>query len=246
MSSNLEQLMEFAYKILRIRFGDEIFLMNNTNLAYILTSDPDEIKNLKERILPWVVVLGIAGRDRLPKERVSYQSRDIADIARQCGLEMEREIPFTGNKELSKIIFNHSSDPYWKLRYKDECRDIFFLTTLNKAPKFINKMCSVLDKYNYDAADMGVYLQPVQQGASCHCEFILPFDSENDWKVSRMKDLYHKASEELSNLGAFYSRPYGSWASIAFNRDAQTTRIVKELKSIFDPNNIMNPGKLCF
>lgn len=246
MSFNLEQLIEFTYKILRIRFGDEIFLMNNANLAYILTSDPDEIKKFKEKIPPWVVVLGIAGRDRLPKERVSYQSQDIADIARQCGLEMEREIPCAGNKELSKIIFNYSSDPYWKLRYKDECQDIFFLTTLDKAPEFINKMYSVLEKYNYDTTDMGVYLQPVQQGASCHCEFNLPFDNKNDREVSRMKDLYHKASEELSNLGAFYSRPYGLWASMAFNRDAQTTRIVKELKSIFDPNNIMNPGKLCF
>ena len=246
MSFNLKQLIEFAYKILRMRFGDEIFLLNNTNLAYILTSDHDEIKKLKERIPPWIVVLGIAGRDRLPNERVSYQSRDIADIARHCGLEMEREIPCSSNKELPEIIFNHSSDPYWKLRYKDECRDIFFLTTLDKTPEFIEKMYSVLEKYNYDAADMGVYLQPVQQGASCHCEFNLPYDSKNDWKVSRMKDLYNKASEELSSQGAFYSRPYGSWASIAFNRDFQTTRIVKKLKNIFDPNNIMNPGKLCF
>jgi FAD/FMN-containing dehydrogenase len=61
-----------------------------------------------------------------------------------------------------------------------------------------------------------------------------------------MKGLYVKASEELLKQGAYFSRPYGIWANMAFNRDAQTTAVLKKIKGIFDPNNIMNPGKLCF
>lgn len=30
------------------------------------------------------------------------------------------------------------------------------------------------------------------------------------------------------------------------NRDAATVTALKKIKAIFDPNNIMNPGKLCF
>jgi FAD/FMN-containing dehydrogenase len=46
--------------------------------------------------------------------------------------------------------------------------------------------------------------------------------------------------------GAYYSRPYGIWSQLAFNRDAQTTIVLRKIKGIFDPNNILNPGKLCF
>jgi FAD/FMN-containing dehydrogenase len=61
-----------------------------------------------------------------------------------------------------------------------------------------------------------------------------------------MKELYTRASEDLLNQGAYYSRPYGIWAPMAFNRDAQTTVVLKKIKGIFDPNNVLNPGKLCF
>ena len=64
--------------------------------------------------------------------------------------------------------------------------------------------------------------------------------------MSRIKELYTKASEELLQKGAYYSRPYGIWADMAFNRDAQTTTVLKKVKGIFDPNNVMNPGKLFF
>jgi FAD/FMN-containing dehydrogenase len=30
------------------------------------------------------------------------------------------------------------------------------------------------------------------------------------------------------------------------NRDGASVEMLKNLRQIFDPNNIMNPGKLCF
>ena len=61
-----------------------------------------------------------------------------------------------------------------------------------------------------------------------------------------MKELYTRTSEELLKQGAYYSRPYGIWSPMAFNRDSQTTMVLKKIKGIFDPNNVLNPGKLCF
>jgi FAD/FMN-containing dehydrogenase len=46
--------------------------------------------------------------------------------------------------------------------------------------------------------------------------------------------------------GAFFSRPYGDEARIILNRDSATINALHKLKKIFDPNNIMNPGKVCF
>jgi len=48
------------------------------------------------------------------------------------------------------------------------------------------------------------------------------------------------------NRGAFFSRPYGSLAGEIINRDAASADMLSRMKKIFDPNNIMNPGKLCF
>jgi FAD/FMN-containing dehydrogenase len=46
--------------------------------------------------------------------------------------------------------------------------------------------------------------------------------------------------------GAYFSRPYGEWAAMAFGADPETAELTRTVKGIFDPNNVMNPGKLCF
>jgi FAD/FMN-containing dehydrogenase len=33
---------------------------------------------------------------------------------------------------------------------------------------------------------------------------------------------------------------------MVYNADARTMIVSKKMKEIFDPNNVMNPGKLCF
>jgi FAD/FMN-containing dehydrogenase len=107
-------------------------------------------------------------------------------------------------------------------------------------------MNSVAEAHGYPTSDIGVYIQPLHHGSSCHCEFLLPYDCDNPKEADMMRQLHTDASKELLKEGAFYSRPYGIWANMAFNRDVQTTNTLRKLKGIFDPNNIMNPGKLCF
>jgi FAD/FMN-containing dehydrogenase len=46
--------------------------------------------------------------------------------------------------------------------------------------------------------------------------------------------------------GAFFSRPYGIWPGLIGNRHAENIIALRKVKRIFDPNNVMNPGKLFF
>ena len=193
-----------------------------------------------------MLLVGIAGRDTLPEEKVAYQEKDISEMAQKDGLQLLPAVPGASGDEVLQAILDPSPEPYWKLRYRGGCQDIFFLTTLEKTPEFVKAMYSVAETFGYPASEIGIYIQPVHQGASCHCEFDIAFNRNNPGEVSRIKELYTKASEELLQKGAYYSRPYGIWADMAFNRDAQTTSALKKVKHIFDPNNIMNPGKLCF
>jgi FAD/FMN-containing dehydrogenase len=239
-SEKLDNLLDFTYRLLRFRFGDELLLMNSTDLANVF-----DIKT-KEKLPPWVVTLGIAGRSILPEEKVESQEKDITEIARQFGLSLIPAIPGISNPQALDILLAPSREPHWKLHYKGGCQDIFFLTTLEKTPEFVKTMFSVAQSQGYPASDIGVYIQPQHQGASCHCEFNLPFNPDNQKEVTGMQALLKNASEELLKQGAYFSRPYGIWADMAFSRDPQMTNLVKKVKGIFDPNHVMNPGKLCF
>ncbi len=245
-SERLDDLLPFTYRLLRFRFGDELFILNSSNLAYILGEDCEEVNSLKKELSQWVIIVGIAGRDWLLKERVEFQEEDINDIAQQFGLKFLPSIPGANGSKVLEVIRNPSREPYWKLDYKGGFQDIFFLATLNRTPKFVKTMYSVAESKGYVTSDMGIYIQPVQQGVACHCEFSLPYNPGNQKEVAKVQDLLTVASEELMKQGAFFSRPYGIWADMVYKRDTQSTAVLRKIKGIFDPNNVMNPGKLCF
>jgi hypothetical protein len=77
-------------------------------------------------------------------------------------------------------------------------------------------------------------------------EFSLPFDPGSESETATVQGLFTRASVELSKQGAFFSRPYGIWADMAYGRNAGHTSLSRKLKGLFDPNNVLNPGKLCF
>jgi FAD/FMN-containing dehydrogenase len=245
-AEGLDSIISFAYKLLRIRFHDELLLLNSSNLAGILGEDAEQITGLRKKLPPWTLIFSLTGRDILPEERVAFLEKDIGEIAQQYGVRLESAVPGVTGEQVAEAVLNPSTEPYWKLRYKDGCQDIFFLTTLNRVPEFIATMYSVAESFKYPAADIGVYLQPTHLGTSCHVEFNLPFNPDDEQEVFRMQGLFTRASEELSKQGAFFSRPYGIWADLAYSRNEGHTSLSRNLKKLFDPNNVLNPGKLCF
>lgn len=245
-SDNLEALIEFAYKVLRIRFGDEFLLLNNADLANILGKNPEEITAYKGKLPEYVLFLNIAGRDMFAEERVDFVEKDISDIAQEYSLKLDSEVAGVSASDMLGIITNPSDEPYWKLRLNGGCEDIFFITQLEKTVKFIETMSSTAQSMGYPVSDIGIYIQPTHQGASCHCEFDLPYDPNSTDEASRVRQLVSEASKRLMEQGAFFSRPYGIWADMVYAPDSQTTRMLNVVKDIFDPKRIMNPGKLCF
>jgi hypothetical protein len=245
-ADKLEDLIDFTYKLLKFRFGDELFIVNSSCLAYLLAKNPGEVESLKGTLPAWTVVVGITGGQILSREKVEGQENDIRDFARQCGLDMAPELPGCQGYVLTDLILNSSEEPYWKLRYKGDSQEIFFLTTLDKTPGFVSTMYSSANEHRYAASDIGVYIQPAHQGVCCHCEFILPVNYKNQSEVHRVRDLFTQSSTSLFRQGAYFSRPYGIWADMVYNSDAMTKDVTQKVKKIFDPNNVLNPGKLCF
>ncbi len=246
-SPQLERLLDAVHWLIRLRLANECFVLNSANLAALFTRKwPDEYYSLKDRLPPWILFFNIAGYNYLPEERVSGQVKDMKDVAQRAGVEPLQSIGGVSAFDVLEAVRRPSDEPYWKLRSRGGCQDIFFLTIYDRLTELINVMHVEADKAGYPASDIGVYLQPIAQGTSCHCEFNLFYDPENPVEVSRIRGLSTGSIDALMAKGAFFSRPYGESTGIIMNRDAATVSALKKVKGMLDPFNVMNPGKLCF
>ncbi len=246
-SSKLDPLIEITSWLIRLRMVNECFILNNTNLAAIFAKKwPMDYQNLKNTLPAWTLFYAVAGYEYLPEERVSSYLKDITDLTQRLGVEAAKAASGISANEILKAIKKPSGEPYWKLRYKGACQDLFFLTINNKLGEQVGVMDDLADRAGYQTSDMGVYIQPIVQGTGCHCEFNLFYDPDNSRELNRVKELSASATKGLLAKGAFFSRPYGENAGMILNRDAANIAILTKFKKIFDPNNIMNPGKVCF
>jgi FAD/FMN-containing dehydrogenase len=245
-AANTEVLLELASWLIRLRIVNECFILNSTNLAAIFAKGPGEFKALKDSLPPWILFYAVAGYEYLPEERVSSYIKDITDLTQRLGVQAHKAIGALSANEILKTVQKPSVEPYWKLRNKGASQDIFFLTINDKICDQIAAMEDLADKAGYPTYLMGTYIQPVVQGTGCHCEFTLFYDSSNPKELNRVKELSVSATKTLMAKGAFFSRPYGESAGMVLNRDAASLAVLNKFKKIFDPNNIMNPGKLCF
>jgi len=246
-SSYLDRLFELTHWLVRRRLANECFILNNTNLAAIFAKKwPGDYRDLRDALPPWVLFYNLAGYEYFPEDRVSYQIKDILGITQRLGVEAVKAVGGVSANEILKAVQQPSGEPYWKLRYKGACEDIFFLTIYDKLEGLIGVMNDLADKAGYPASDVGVYIQPIVQGTSCHCEFNLFYAPANPGELNRVKELSTLAVKNLMAQGAFFSRPYGESARMIMNKDAATVVALAKVKKILDPNNVMNPGKLCF
>lgn len=237
-------LEDFAYKLIWTRFSDKFFIMNKAYLASLVGETAEKIVELKSVLPNWVATVGISGDIMLPEMKVKAQEADIADIAKANGVAFVPAVPGVKAEDVSEKATASSGDAYWKQAYKGAFQEIFFVTTLDKTSCFIEKMYELAIAAGYPSEDVGVYIQPQHMGSSVHLEFSLPYNPGDAKEAKKVKGLYEEASRAMSKLGGFYARPYGLWSTIQLNKDAQSYIILKKMKAAFDPNDIMNTGKL--
>jgi FAD/FMN-containing dehydrogenase len=246
-SSQLDEILETVHWLIRLRLVNECLVLNNANLAAIMAKRwPGDYQKIKNSLPAWILFFNIAGYEYLPEERVSGQIEDMREVTQRVGVVPVPSLGSVSAFELLEAVRRPSQEPYWKLSYKGACHEIFFLTIYDRLPDLLKVMYDAADEAGYPSSDIGIYLQPIVQGTSCHCEFNLFYDPGNTGEVARMKNLAISAVAELMAEGAFFSRPYGESASKILNRDAATVAALKKVRSIVDPGHVMNPGKLCF
>lgn len=227
--------------------ADQILALNNFNIAVILAEKwPEEFEELRGNLPPWTVILTIGGYRRA-EERIKVQEKCLMDIAQELAFDPLPSLPGAPGKE--KIMLRLLSrpwdkEPYWKLRYKASCCELFFLAPPSRASIYPKVVYRIASEMGYPITDIGGYIQPIVQGHAYHIEFDFPYNPADPRETEIVRRIYIRASEELMNMGAFFSRPYGFWADMVYNRYTEGVAILRQLKRIFDPNNILNPGVL--
>jgi FAD/FMN-containing dehydrogenase len=244
--TSLARISDFTYRAMRPKLADEWLILNARALASVIAEDPAKVDELASAQAPWTVVYGVSGYEYLPEERVAWQEHDLAAHAPAAGVEPRRGVAGCSGKRMEEILSAPSREPYYKAAPKGAFLDIFFLTTLDKVPSFLSVMEAEAEKLSYPASEIGVYIQPIQQGRNVHLEFTLYYDPADQADETRAKALFDYASRALCEAGAFFSRPYGPWAELAYARCPDTVSALRKIKEMLDPDGVLNRGKLCF
>ena len=246
----VEDIVEPVYRIQRRMLGNECFVLNSFNLAAILAEDwPDEFNTLRESLPPWTIIQCLSGLHRLPEEKIAYEEEALMEVASELHFEPQRTVggvPGLEGKILKLLRKPWAGDGYWKFRYKGASHDIFFHTTLDRVAEFTSAMEKIAAQHGYLTRDIGVYLQPIERGRACFCQYSFHCDPDDAREVERVRSLYLEASERAISMGGLFTTPYGPWADMVYSRAAGYTAVMKVVKDALDPKNILNPGKLCF
>ncbi len=248
----VQQAVELIYRIQKSMIGSECLLLNNFNLAAILTENwPEDIQSLRESLPPWTLILVLAGGWRRPHERIEYEEEALNKLAAELAIPTLPTsldgVPAL-DKHLPASLRNAwpEEKAYWKFGYKGSCQDIYFHTIMSRVSEFTDLVIQVAAGHNYPVNEIGFYIQPLERARACHFECNFYYDPKDSRAVDSIRRLFIEAAELLMENGAFFSRPYGPIADMVYDKSAGYTMALKKTKNWLDPNNVMGSGKLCF
>jgi FAD/FMN-containing dehydrogenase len=250
---DLANAQEFLYRILPRRVGQEVVLLNRTDLAAIVAENfPADFEKLRAKLPPWTLVIVVSGLTRRPDEKIAYEEKLLKEVVKNefRNLTLDEALPGfpgLGDKMLALLRNPWPADlPYWKNRWQGASQSLFFIARPDKSPRFVEIVETVAPKHGYPVADIGSYIQPIEHNRACQVEFTFFYDGKDAAAKAAIAALYKDAARALMAEGALFTRPYGELAPMVYERAAGYVEALKRVKKIFDPNNIMNPGNLCF
>jgi FAD/FMN-containing dehydrogenase len=250
---DLADVQEFLYRILPRRVGQEVVLLNNTDLAAIVAEDfSADFERLRATLPPWTLVIVVSGLQRRPDEKIAYEEKFLGEVVKNefRNLHLAEALPGfpgLGGKMLSLLRNPWPAHlTYWKNRWLGASQSLFFIARPDMTPLYVDIVETIAPRYGYPVEDIGSYIQPIEHNRACQVEFTFFYEDGDPEAKARIAALYRDAAKALIGEGALFTRPYGMLAPMVYERAANYVMALKRMKNIFDPKNIMNPGNLCF
>ena len=231
-SSEAAPLTELADRLLLDRVPDEIILLDRRDFAMALSETEREEAALADAG-EWTLLCRVCGYERYPEERLAIYEGYVEDACRERGLLCERQPAFLPRlaAEYEQYLTDcDRRETWWKLRHGPR-QELLFLCPPTKA----GALAAFLRERFPEA---GLTLQPQVQGRAWR--FTVSLDGGAGAEAALFA-----AAPELMARGAYFDRPYGRLPELVYT-EPRSVDAIRRLKAIFDPDGILNPGKLCF
>ena len=135
-ANKMEDLVDFVYRVIRLRLGNEMLILNKTALASLVAVDKSDFAAAAAELPAWAAVVGISGQSLLPEKRAEAHSLDISDIAQQFGLKFVNALPGLSGESVYKKLVGSCGKESWKAKKKGSFAELFFTTTLDRVGEF--------------------------------------------------------------------------------------------------------------
>ena len=210
--------INFLYRILPRRIGQECLILNDTDLAALITDTKEEFEAVKKTLPPYTLMFTISGLIRRPEEKIAYEEHFLADVCKNEFTKIKLTDALPGHPgaagKLIKILRSAwpEASNYWKNIPAGAYQDLFFITKPEKTKRFIDAMKDICGKHSYEFDKLGIYQQPIEHNRACQLQFSFFYDPADAAAVEEVKAIYDAAFEKMLELGGYFTRPYGNMA----------------------------------
>ncbi len=228
-----KDFVNFVYDVQRKEMGIECIVLNKINaLNYLHVED-------KSMDFPnWIFLICLEGPQRFPEEKIEYEKEALNRLIKKHSINLKMNNLIN---QLEQKILNEFNTPQ---DLKKKSYDLPVYLTLNKFPEIYSIIQNELSQTNEDKTDLGVSIIPVERNRTAYVEFDLYPALNTERQITEFKTLFRNLGELALKAGAIIDIPYGPLKQVVYSKVGNYLALIKDVKDIFDPNNIMNPGKI--
>ncbi|MFP6851016.1 MAG: FAD-binding oxidoreductase [Pseudomonas sp.] len=242
-ADTLEPVIEVARDVLMRRLGSQVFIVDKVQLALLLCEDRVAFDLLLPALPQWILFVSLSAHQYAPAEKMAWQVEQLNACVAPHGAMLQQSLAGHGANDLAGLL-RRSESSFFRDRLAGNHLELFFLQQLDRVTSFSALVRSSLDNDGFADMPLGTYIQPMAQGTYCHVEFTVPYGRDGLSRGDELMSTWRATAERCADAGGFFSRPYGDWSDIAFSRAGETQPLLSMTKSIFDPGNVMSPGRL--
>jgi FAD/FMN-containing dehydrogenase len=235
-----EEAFPVIREIKRLDSAVEFFLADASYLASLLADDGETFTELRDCLPAVSAILVLRGEE----EQVHYQRDDMKDLGKRMDVEIRDAL--LQEKGITEKLLNEIELPVGYERFKrikGSYHVVPFITTTQQIPVFNQIVSHITQSFGFDLKDLGMLLLPVEP-SRVHYQYSFYVDPMNQEEYAIAKTLFETVSRTLIKMGAFFSRPYGEWAGLVYEKASSYKTMLRRIKREVDPHHIMNPGKL--
>ncbi len=241
-ADSITPLVEASYTMFHQKCTDVHFMVDARAMAALVSRSKDQFESALKQATPWYLCVSVTGLEHFAQERAAYLESLVDKAAMQAGARKTKIPAIKHATLLDRLTTSPGSEPHWRDLPLGFHKRIYFQTTMDRVKFFSSLFKQVAAKSGIKSKDVATYVQPQLAGRCCHLEFVVA--ARNKQELARAARFCDHGALELIKNGAYFSRPHGAWAGPAMSAAGSAAPIFSKMKNVFDPDNIMAPGRL--